>query len=535
MQARHHRSPGPVHFDIWAIVMILRQRLWLVALTAIVLAGATAAYSLSVQPIYRASARLLIEPSVRQPFDNPNVPTRGGDDGPFIDSQVAVMASDTVLRPVVRQFDLKNDAEFGADTEQGLLSSVLALFRGQGDAGTPAGEARRENDAVRAFGKVVSAKREGLTYVVGVSVDSVNPDKAAKLAQAVAESYLADRKRHQATSSKDVNKQIEQRLVGLRARLRDAESAVERFKAENRLQSTGDAGLLSNQELGGLNTQLTEARAALAEKQARYDEITAFLKKGISPNSINEISVLPSVSNLRDQFTLASRTVANLEAELLPQHPRLIRAKSEVKRLEGLLRVEAQDAASAAKVELGVARERVANLERAVDTSRSQTDVGNTASIRLRELETEAETTRALYENALARTKEISELDQVVVPGARIIAPGLPWDAAVWPKKKLLVVLAGFLGLLLGTAIAVGGEAIRQVSAQFRQAIGETETFADEDVPVPARETEREPAVAVGEPDLSGNTVRLDQAPRKPARPHRAGGYSLLDIPPAAE
>ncbi|WP_281435941.1 GumC family protein [Oricola nitratireducens] len=535
MHARHQTSPGPVQFDIWAIVRILRRRLWVVALTAFVLAGATAAYTLSVQPVYRASARLLIEPSVRQPFDNPNVPTRGGDDSLFVDSQVAVIASDTVLRPVARQFDLKNDAEFGADAEPGLLSSVLALLRGPGDAGTPAGEARRENEAVRAFGKAVAAKREGLTYVVSVTVDSVNPDKAAKLAQAVADSYLADRKRHQATSSMDVNKQIEQRLVGLRTRLRDAESAVERFKAENRLQSTGDAGLLSNQELGGLNTQLTEARAALAEKQARYDEITAFLKKGISPNSINEISVLPNVSNLRDQFTLASRAVANLEAELLPQHPRLIRAKSEVRRLEGLLRAEAQDAASAAKVELGVARERVANLERAVDTSRSQTNVGNTASIRLRELETEAETTRALYENALARTKEISELDQVVVPGARIIAPGLAWDSAVWPKKKLLVALAGFLGLLLGTAIAIGGEAIRQLSAQFRQAAGEADTFADEDVPGPVRETEMEPVVAVGEPDVFDNTVDLDQAPRKPFRPHRAGGYSLLNVPPAAE
>jgi uncharacterized protein involved in exopolysaccharide biosynthesis len=506
-----------------------------VALTAIVLAGATAAYSLSVQPIYRARARLLIEPSVRQPFDNPNLPTRGGDDGPFVDSQVSVVASDTVLRPVVRQFDLKNDAEFGAGAKQGLLSSVLALLSGPGDAGTPEGEARRENEAVRAFGKAVAAKREGLTYVVSVSVDSVNPDKAAKLAQAVAESYLADRKRHQATSSSDVNRQIEQRLVGLRARLRDAEAAVERFKAENRLQSTGDAGLLSSQELGGLNSQLTEARAALAEKQARYDEIAAFLKKGISPNSINEISVLPNVSNLRDQFTLASRTVANLEAELLPQHPRLIRAKSEVKRLEGLLRTEAKDAASAAKVELGVARERVANLESAVDTSRSQTDAGNTASIRLRELETEAETTRALYENALARTKEISELDQVVVPGARIIAPGLAWDSAIWPKKKLLVALAGFLGLLLGTGFAVGGEAIRQVSAQFRQATGEARTYADEEMPVPARENEPEPVVADGEPEMPGNMVDFDRASRKPARAHRAGGYSLLDIPPAAE
>ena len=109
------------------------------------------------------------------------------------------------------------------------------------------------------------------------------------------------------------------------------------------------------------------------------------------------------------------------------------------------------------------------------------------------------------------------------------------WDSAIWPKKKLLVALAGFLGLLLGTGFAVGGEAIRQVSAQFRQATGEAGTYADEEVPVPARENEPEPVVADGEPEMPGNMVDFDRASRKPARAHRAGGYSLLDIPPAAE
>ncbi|MFZ2099957.1 MAG: GumC family protein, partial [Oricola sp.] len=398
MNARLQTYSGPVGFDIWAIISVLRQRLWVVLLTAFVLSGATAVYSLSVQPIYRANASLLIDPTVRQPFDNPDTPSRNIGDEVYIDSQIAVIGSDTVLRPVVRQFDLVSDSEFGAGAGPGILSSILSLVRGPGDAGTEAGAARRENDAVRAFSRSVTIKRAGLTYIANISVDSVNPDKAAKLAQAIAENYLADSKRHREVSSTEINDQIEQRLVGLRERLRNAELAVQRFKAENRLQSTGEAGLLTSQELGGLNAQLTEARAALAEKQARYDGIAAVLKRGINPNSINEISDSANIAQLRDQYTLAARTVANLEAELLPRHPRLIRARSDMTRIEGMLRAEAQDAASAARVDLDVARDRVANLERAVDTSRSANDVGNTATVRLRELETEAETTRALYE-----------------------------------------------------------------------------------------------------------------------------------------
>ena len=125
MPAPLQKSSGSIQFDIWAIVAILRRRLWIVVLTAVLLAGATAAYTLAVHPIYRATARLLIDPSTRQPFDNPNVPSRGIDDGTFVDSHVAVIASDTTLRPVVKQFDLANDPEFGdrASHRNGVAAS----------------------------------------------------------------------------------------------------------------------------------------------------------------------------------------------------------------------------------------------------------------------------------------------------------------------------------------------------------------------------------------------------------------------------
>ncbi|MCX7304375.1 MAG: GumC family protein [Hyphomicrobiales bacterium] len=530
MPARLQTPPGPIQFDIWAIATILRRRFGIVLLTAVLLAGATAAYTLTVHPIYRASARMLIDPSTRQPFDNPNVIARGIDDGTFVDSHVAVIASDTTLRPVVQQFDLTNDPEFGEHAASGLVSSVLSLLRGSDVSRDPASEARRENDAVEALGKAVAVKREGLTFVVDILVDSDNPDKAAKLAQAIAESYLEDRKRQNEASSAEVGEQIQQRLVGLRERLNDAELAVQRFKAEHQLQSTGQDGLLKSQELGGLSAQLTEARAELAEKQARYDEIAAFLKKGVNLNSINELSASANGARLREQYTLAARTVASLEAGLLPRHPQLIRAKSDVARLEGLLRADAQDTANAAKIELGVARERVANLEAAVDTSRAVTVTGDSALVGLRALETEAQATRTLYENALAKTKEISELDQVVVPGARIISPGLPSDIPVWPKKKLLVALGGILGLVLGVALVVGREAMRQVSQQFGQrfaAPGAMSVVAPHDAAAPEKSVETR---SQGESELPGSAEHVELAPANDEPPKRVVGLSLLNM-----
>ncbi|MFZ2101135.1 MAG: hypothetical protein WAU86_11280, partial [Oricola sp.] len=140
-----------------------------------------------------------------------------------------------------------------------------------------------------------------------------------------------------------------------------------------------------------------------------------------------------------------------------------------------------------------------------------------------------------LYESALARTKEISELDQIVAPGARVIAPGLPLEGAVWPKKKLLVALAGILGLLLGTALAIGGEAVRQVAAQIgpRPAVPEA-VPADA---APAYAAAPDPALAWREPEPApvADTVVLQPAPRAPVIEERNGAFSLLNVQSGAK
>ncbi|PHP65131.1 hypothetical protein CSC94_20650 [Zhengella mangrovi] len=457
-----------MQFDIWRIVLILRSRLWLVALCAIVFAGLTAAFTMSVSPVYRSTARVLIEPAMRQPFDNSKTQSRGGDDPAAIDSRAAMIASDAVLRPVVQRFKLVDDPEFGAGGKPGLLSRVMSIVRGSSHGGAATPE-DLENKAVNAFSKAVKVNREGLTYIISISVDSENPDKAASLAQAVAESFLTDAKRHRDLVSAGVTDEIEKRVAGLRERLTKAEMAVQQFKAENRLQSAGQQGLLVNQELAEINTQLTAARAALAEKKAYYDALQAFSRGVNTETTLNVVTQSPRLAQLQEQYLQASREEARLAAELLPRHPRLVRSRSEVARLRGLLNQEGTNALEGAKVDLQAARERVANLESAVNSSRSQTDLGDAASVRLRELETEAQTTRTLYENILGRAKEIAELDQVVVPDARIISPAVAADSPIWPKKKLLVALALVLGTGVGLFLAVGGEIARMLIEHLRR------------------------------------------------------------------
>lgn len=448
-----------IALDVLSIFQVLRRRIFLIAAIAFVFAALTAAFSLTITPIFRASSQVMFDPTVRQPFDDPNRPSRSGPGSEVIDSQISVIHSDTVLRPVARENNLAEDPYFGEGSPS-LLSQFKSLIFGKTKKDAETLEAQ-ETAAVGALADATIVKRVGQTFVINISAESPSPVQAAVLANSIAESYLSDQKRQIDQASEEAATQIDDRLVDLRDRLRQAEEATQKFRAANKLQNSDEGSLLTGQELTGLNARLIDARAALAEATAKYDEIQRVLKSGVDAGSIGDVVNSPTISSLRQQYATAARTEAQLMADLLPSHPSVVQARSQLTRLRNLIRDEIKRIADSTRIDVQVNQERVSRLEQQLDSTRNLSDVDQAASIQLRELETEAQATRQLYEIALSRAKEISQLDQVVLPNVRIISPAIPPESPVYPKRKLMVILAGILGLLVGTIIAVAGEAIR--------------------------------------------------------------------------
>ncbi|MCK7615566.1 GumC family protein [Roseibium sediminicola] len=445
--------------DVLSILQIVRRRIPLILALAFVFAVLTAGYSLTLTPIFSASSQVLFDPLVRQPFDDPNRPNRTGQSSEVIDSQISVIHSDTVLRPVARDNNLVDDPFFG-EGRPGLFSQLKSLFTGntQKDAATLEAQ---ESATVEALADATVVKRVGQTYVISISAESPSPTQAAVLANAIAESYLSDQKRQASRVSNEAASQIDDRLIDLRERLRQAESDIQKFKADNKLQSSNEGLLLTEQELSGVNSRLIDARSALAQATAKYDEIQRVLSNGVDAEAIGDVVNSSTISSLRQQYAQAARNEAQLLAELLPSHPSAIRARSQLESLRALIRDEVRRIAESTRIDLQVSQEQVAKLEQQLDSTRGLSNVDEAASIKLRELETEAQATRQLYEIALSRAKEISQLEQVVLPNARIISPATPPESPIYPKRKIMVILAGMLGLVIGTILAVSGEALR--------------------------------------------------------------------------
>lgn len=439
--------------DPLAIVLELRRKVWLIGLVALVVTGATAAYVFIVPPVYTAWTRLVVDPNVRKPFDDANAPSVLGNEALAVETQLLVASSATVLIPVVQEHDLVNDPEF-VDASVGGSSS------------------KRQAHAVETLGKAVTVSREGATYVISIGVKSRNARKSAELSVAIARSYMREQQQFQLDHSQQLAEQIDGRLSDLRSRLRASEEKVQQFRANKRLQGSPDGILLVDQELAGLNAQLAEARAAFAGATAANDEIQRYLKRDIDPTALGNITYSPRMLQLLEEYSRTAKEQAAVSTALMPQHPSARRLKSQMVRLSGMVRDEIMAIGESKAVELEVARQRVDNLKRQMDMLRSSSNAGDHESIELRELEADARSTRAVYDNVLGRAKQLANLEQVTMPVARIISAAQPADAPSWPKKKILVGLAAILGVGLGMAIVVARALWEQTStAMMRRRI----------------------------------------------------------------
>ena len=125
-----------------------------------------------VGPTYVGRTLLLIEPQRVQgswgdPSATPEVPVDQGQ----VESQIEVLRSQKVSDDVIRTLHLTNDPEF--------VDSSIA------DA------AKRLRFASTTFAERLNVRRIGTSYVIEVTVRSKNPEKAAQIANAIANAYLS--------------------------------------------------------------------------------------------------------------------------------------------------------------------------------------------------------------------------------------------------------------------------------------------------------------------------------------------------------
>lgn len=455
----HTEAAQAPFLDVTYLLRVLYRRLALIVGAVVVALSLAVVYLFLATPMYTSSTQILIDPRKKHTIDNEVVPsglgTTANDNSTLVDSQVKVILSDSVLRPVVKSENLVANPDFSAQP-RGLLGGFGSMM--DRIFGLTASDANTEDRALLLLREHIEVTREQQTYVIGIAATTTSPVLSARIAQAIAESYIADQSRTKVEATQLASNQMDSQLATLRDRLIKAEGAVQKFRAENNLQQGEDGVLIDTRYLEELTKKLTDVQAEVAEKKAKRDQVQGLLKQGLDPELVADSIKSETVSKLRDQYAIAARREAILSTNLLPSHPQMQQARSEVQRLKTLIRSEVERIAKGIDLEYETARERLAGTQEAIAASRQDADVNDKAYIKLGELQREAETTKAVYQSYLSRVKEMNESERVFVPDARVISPASIPERPSWPKKKLVLALALVIGAMAGGGLTFVAE-----------------------------------------------------------------------------
>lgn len=454
-------------FNVLELVNLLWRRK--VAIAAAALLGATLAVAVgkSLAPRYTATAQLYVDPRELQLVDRELTPRAQDVSGMsmVVESQARLITSNSVLLQVIQQAGLDKDPEFGGSDGRSLMSSLLGLIGLEPRAPSAADSREVQLGALEALNKHITIRKTEKSFIVDIEVWSTDPAKAAMLANTLTNAYLAESRNSQASAARRATADLSGRLKELRERLRNAETALATYKAQNNFVGTQDA-LISDQQLSASNQRLSAARAATMDAQARLDQIEASRRTAADAGAIPEALQSPTIANLRAQYADARKKYAEQAGELGPRHPALRQTEKQVEDLKRTISEEIDRFAQSAKNDLTRARDYEASLNRALEAQKRQSVQLSQAAVRLRELEREADASRDVYQSFLKRSRETEEQETLNTSAARVIGEAtVPQRRSFPPGMTLFAMIGLIFGAIAASSWFVAAEFLRAGAA----------------------------------------------------------------------
>lgn len=427
--------------DLRRTLGLLRRQLRVILAVFIAVVGVAALGIFTTTPIYTATAQISVDPSSRNALQS-DTPIEGtASTNARIDGEVLLAGSDNVLLTVIDRLKLLEDPEF--QPTLGFTARVLSFLRlREPTLPTQEGALRQTLDKLSSM---VSVQRRGMTFLIAINARSANPEKAARLANAIAQAHIDGQLTAKVQSTLDARNVLLQQVASARTAVVESEGSFDRYIESN---------------LGTIVDQT--ASPELTRLQNEISDLSAVRQQA----SVN-VSTLQSELAQQDYTALADRladeAIANLERqrqEILGQldtsanTPVAVDLRERLASIEADLEGRAQSAISNVQSDLVETQNREAalrqDLRRAVLTSGLSAD----ALTELYDLQQQSELAKQQYDQLIARSQQLQAEATLQLADSRIVSEALRPSRPSWPNTQILLIMAAFGGLALGAIVA---------------------------------------------------------------------------------
>ena len=432
-------------FDINEVWRIIAKWWWLITAIAVTCLLAAIVISLMITPEYRAQSTIEVNPEGVQVVGKGvgDVQSINSNDREFLNTQAGLLKSRSLAERVSRSTNLAgNDAIVDQDLPRPVRESAAAAT---------------------VMGSVdITQQRD--SRLIGISIESTDPELAAKLANSYADNFIQQNmeRRYEATSY--ARNFLQQRIAAVKAKLEESERAlVDYAQKQGIITLTVDSGGVDTPKQEQSIDAATLVQNNLALSQARSERIAAEQRFRQAAGAQARAATIsdPTVQILQQQRAALEAQYQQKLALFKPDFPEMVQLRNQIDTLKQEIATQSRNVSGSASGSLQADYQAAVARENALQAKVNQ---GKAALLDLRErsiqytiLQREVDTNRSLYDALLQRFKEVGVAGGVganvvsVVDRARV--PNAPFK----PNLPLNIALGLFIGVLLGfgTAFAI--------------------------------------------------------------------------------
>ncbi len=426
--AAHNAPPEPEAFSaLFAhYLWVIGRQWWKIAILVAVCCSLSLFFSRRIVPVYESTATIDIDRhSPTGVVGQEAAQTASGDSEQFIATQVRLIQSASVLRPVVDQFHLDDNRLSTNNSNSPQVKGAVSM------PGL----------------KVVHVPG---TYIILITYRSTSPETAAAVANAVADSFIRHTYELKITSTAGSSRFMEKQIEELRTKMEKSTAAVAEYGREMSFVNPEEKTNVLTSRLLQLNTEYASAQADRVKKEAAL----AAVKNG-SLESAQTSQQGESPRRLAEKLEEAQQKFEHVKAIYGKKHPEYEKAETEVALLREALANSGTNTLKRVQSEYQEAVDRERMLKQSVDDLKAQTDSLNSRSAQYQSRLREADADRKLYEELVQKIKEAGINAGFDNNSVRVADPAQPVFAAVAPNIRNNVLLALMLSLFAGVAGAI--------------------------------------------------------------------------------
>ena len=414
------------------IFLILRARIGIVLVTFLATTATATAISLILPRYYKATSQLVL--NYKGVDSVTGSPAMTQQQPGYLDTQVDIIRSPSTALRVVDDLQLvKSDRYQGAFVEDDGKGSL------------------REGIANRLLRELkVETSRE--SSVLNVSFSDQDPEFAATVANAFARAYRERSTWLKMDPVQQASQYFGNRIRSLRDNLEQAQARLSAYQREKGVTSADQKLDVETARLNELSQQLVAAQALAIEARSRRQSARG------NPADSPDVAQNPVIQSLKVEASRAAAKVAELSAQLGPNHPQYEAAQAEFEKIQNQLRREVATVFNSISGTARIQEQREAELRAEVAQQKSRVLEVNGMRNEMAVLQNDVDNAQKSLDATTQRFTETSMEGQSNQIDISILSEARPPTTPASPKIALNILLSAVLGGLLGAGLGMLAE-----------------------------------------------------------------------------